>query len=100
MAEDQLWRTNAGGDQFLEPQRRRRKSPWELSHEGDAGLLDALAKLLRLQRIIDIQRRAAIDAFSKVTRRQHRQGPIPLGRQNQHSINIIARAERSEAIDL
>ena len=61
--------------------------------------LDALAKLPGLGRIVDIERRPAIDALAIVARRQHRQRAIPLGREDQDDIDVVAGTQRPKAID-
>ena len=99
MAKEQLRRANPRGNQFLQPQRGRRQSPRKLGHEGDAGLLDALAELPGLGRIVNVERRAAVDALAMIARREHRQRAIPFRGKDQDDIDVFAGRQRPKAID-
>ena len=50
MAEDELRRSEPGGDQFLQTQRGRRLAADEFRHEGHARLFDPVTDQLRLFR--------------------------------------------------
>ena len=96
MAEQQPRIPDSRGDQLLEPHGGRRQSPRELRHERHAGRFHPLPHVVGLFRF-EIEGRGAVDRLARLARRVNRQRPVPLGREQEHGLHVVALAESAEA---
>ncbi len=98
MTEDELGTAESRGDQLLQAERGRGQAAGEFGHERDARFFNAGLEDLGLGRVVEIEGRPAIDALAIVAGRQHWQRTIPLGREDQDHIDIVAGAQGAKAV--
>ena len=84
------------GNQFLQPNRCRRVSTRQFSHERNARTFNSLSQLQRFGRS-HVQRGRTKDGLACVTGRQNRQRSVPFRGQSQHDIDILSLHNGSES---
>jgi hypothetical protein len=92
VAKQELGLAEARGDQLLQPQRGGGDAAGKLRHEGNARGFDPLFELQGFVGLVDIEGGSAVNAFAIVACGKDGERSIPLRREDQNDIHVVATA--------
>ena len=99
MAEQESRFAQGGGNQFLQPDSRRRVAADKLRKEGDAGALH-MAVHIRGLFGRNIDRSGKVDRLARRAGRQHGNDAVPAVAEHQHSVDVFAVDQIAKPLDV